>query len=165
MFEEDRLWPKLSDEALRALEPGDQSPLPRSERPSQHWRAHSRAELDQRHNIVQIMAVIVLVRPGDQQMLAGDARRARESLEMEPPLKRSVRQGPPDDRLYRRQVPRLKGAKERMAPDATLRRNQKAEGWKPILIDKVLERHRRRMSVVINVMDAFGVRRIDAERM
>src|ERR1700722_13569129 len=165
MFEKDRPWPDLSDEALRDLEPSDQSALPRSQPPGQHWRAHSYAELDQRHNIVQIMAVIVLVRPGNQQMLAGDARRARKSLEMEPPLQRSVRQRPLDDRLDRRQVPLLKGAKERMAPDATLRRNQKAEGWKPVLIDKVLERHRRRMSVVINVMDAFGVRRIDAERM
>ena len=72
MFEKDWPWPNLSDEALWRLEPGDQSPLPRSRPPSQHWRAHSRAELDQRHNIVQIMAVIVLVRPGNQQMLAGD---------------------------------------------------------------------------------------------
>src|ERR1700722_7511121 len=86
MFEKDRPWPNLSDEALRDLEPGDQSPLPRSQPPGQHWRAHSRAELDQRHNIVQIMAVIVLVGPGDQQMLAGEAGRAREWLEMEPPL-------------------------------------------------------------------------------
>src|ERR1700735_3176252 len=165
MLEKDRPWPNLSDEALRYLEPGDQSPLPRSQPPSQHWRAHSYAELDQRHNIVQIMAVIVLVRPGNQQMLAGDARRARKSLEMEPPLQRSVRQRPLDDRLDRRQVPLLKGAKERMAPDATLRRNQEAEGGEPVLIDEVLKRHRRRMNGVIDVMDALLARRIDAERV
>src|SRR5580692_6000101 len=165
MFEEDRLWPNLADEALRDLEPGDQSPLPRSQPPSQHWRAHSRPELNQRHNIVQIVAVIVLVGSGDQQMLAGDTRRARESLEMEPPLWRSVRQRPLNDRLDRRQVPLLKGAKERMAPDATLRRNQKAKGREPVLIDEMLERHRWRTNGVIYVMDAFGVRRIDAERM
>ena len=52
-----------------------------------------------------------------------------------------------------------------MAPDATLRRNQEAEGREPVLIDEMLERHRRRMNGVIDVMDAFGVRRIDAERM
>src|SRR5580700_6939332 len=137
MFEEDRLWPNLADEALRDLEPGDQSPLPRSQPPSQHWRAHSRAELDQRHNIVQIMAVIVLVGPGDQQMLTGDTRRARESLEMEPALQRSVRLRPLDDRLDRRQVPLPEGAEERMVPDATLRRNQEAEGREPVLIDEV----------------------------
>ena len=111
------------------------------------------------------MAVIVLVRPGDQQMLAGDARRARESLEMEPPLARSVRQRSLDDRLDRRQIPLLKGAKERMAPDETLWRNQKAECRKPVLIDKVLERHCRRIDGVIDVMAALLVRRIDAERM
>ena len=94
MFEKDRPWPDLSDEALRDLEPGDQSPLPGSQPPGQHWRAHSRAEIDQRHDIVQIVAVIVLVRPGDQQMLAGDARRARKPFEMEPALARSVRQRP-----------------------------------------------------------------------
>src|SRR5580704_13233870 len=52
-----------------------------------------------------------------------------------------------------------------MAPDAALRRNQEAKGRKPVLIDEMLERHRRRMNGVIDVMDAFGVRRIDAERM
>ena len=30
MFEKDGPWPNLSDEALGYLEPGDQSPLPRS---------------------------------------------------------------------------------------------------------------------------------------
>src|SRR5580700_7981356 len=165
MFEKDWPWPNLLDEALRDLEPCDQSPLPRSQPPSQHWRAHSRPELNQRHNIVQIVAVIVLVGSGDQQMLAGDTRRARESLEMEPPLWRSVRLRPPNDRLDRRQVPLLKGAKERMAPDAPLRRNQEAEGREPVLIDEMLERHRRRMNGVIDVMDALGVRRVDAEPM
>src|SRR5580704_8879634 len=99
MFEKDWPWPNLADEALRDLEPGDQSPLPRSQPPSQHWRAHPRAELDQRHNIVQIMAVIVLVGPGDHQMLASDTRRACEPLEMEPALQPSVRLRPLDDRL------------------------------------------------------------------
>src|SRR5580692_2267305 len=165
MFEEDRLWPNLADEALRDLEPGDQSPLPRSQPPSQHWRAHSRAELDQRHNIVQIMAVIMLVGSGDQQMLVGDTRRAREPLEMEPALYRTARQRPLDDRLDRRQVPLPKGAKERMAPDSTLWRDEQAERRKPILIDEMLERDRWRIDGVIDVMDALGVRRVDAERM
>jgi hypothetical protein len=52
-----------------------------------------------------------------------------------------------------------------MAPDATLWRNQQAEGRKPVLIDDMLKRHRRRMDGVIDIMDALGVRRIDAERM
>src|SRR5277367_4533980 len=111
------------------------------------------------------MAVIVLVRPRDQQMLAGDTRRAREPLEMEPALYRSVRQRPLDDRLDRRQVPLPKGAKERMAPDSPLRRNEQAEGGKPVLIDEMLKRHRRRMDGMIDVMDALLVPRIDAERM
>src|SRR6202453_5389139 len=80
MFEKAGPWSNLSDEALGYLEPGEQSPLPRSQRPGQHWRAHSRAEVDQRNDVVQIMAVIVLVGPGDQQMLAGATRRARELI-------------------------------------------------------------------------------------
>src|SRR5271163_3866813 len=98
-------------------------------------------------------------------MLAGDTRRAREPLEMEPALYRSVRQRPLDDRLDRRQVPLPKGAKERMAPDSPLRRNEQAEGGKPVVIDEMLKRHRRRMDGMIDVMDALLVRRIDAERM
>ena len=76
VLEKDRSRPDLSDEALRDLKPGDQSSLPWPQSPGLHWRAHSRAEIDQRNDVVQIVAVIVFVRPGDQQMLAGDARRA-----------------------------------------------------------------------------------------
>src|SRR5580704_18531847 len=52
-----------------------------------------------------------------------------------------------------------------MAPDATLWRDQEAEGGEPVLIDEVLKRHRRRMNGVIDVMDALLARRIDAERV
>ncbi len=99
MVEKDRPWPNLSDEALWDLEPGDQSPLPGSKPPGQHWRAYPRAEIDQRYNIMQVVAVIVLVRPGDQQMLASDTRRARKPFQMETALARSVRRRPLDDRL------------------------------------------------------------------
>ena len=111
------------------------------------------------------MAVIVLVGPRDQQMLAGDTRRARKPLEMEPPLERSVRLRPPDDRLDGRQVPLLEGDEERMAPDLAFRRNEQTEGRKPVLIDEMLKRHLRRIDGVIDIMDALLVRRIDAERM
>ena len=52
-----------------------------------------------------------------------------------------------------------------MAPDATLWRNEQAEGRKPVLIDDMLKRHPRRVDDVIDIMNALGVRRIDAERM
>ena len=78
---------------------------------------------------------------------------------------RPVRQRPVDDRLDRRQVSLPIRDEERVAPDPAFRRNEQAERWKPILIDKMLERHRRRMDGVIEVVDAFVVRRIDAERM
>src|SRR5580692_798763 len=165
MVEKDWPWPNLSDEALWRLKPGDQSSLPWPQTPGQHWRAHPRAEIDQRHNIVQIMAVIVLVGPRYQQMFAGDMRRGREPFKMEPAFYRTVRQRPLDDRLDRRQVPLPKGAKERMAPDSTLWRDEQAERRKPILIDEMLERDRWRIDGVIDVMDALGVRRVDAERM
>src|SRR5580698_4582378 len=104
MFEKDRPRSDLADKALRDFQPSDQSPLPRSQPPGQHGRAHPRAEIDQRHDVMQIVAVIVLVRSGDQQMLAGDARRASEPFKMEASLGRPVRQRRVDDRLDRRQV-------------------------------------------------------------
>jgi hypothetical protein len=52
-----------------------------------------------------------------------------------------------------------------MAPDLTFGRNEQAEGRKPVLIDEMLERHRRRIDGVIDIMDALLIRRIDAERM
>ena len=84
---------------------------------------------------------------------------------MEPALARSVRQRSVGDRLDRRQVPLLKRTQEGMAPNSTLWRNEETECWKPILIDEMLKRHRRRMHGVIEIVDALRVRRIDAERM
>ena len=52
-----------------------------------------------------------------------------------------------------------------MAPDIALGRNEETKGRKPVLIDEMFKRHRRRMDGVIDVMDALLVRRIDAERM
>ena len=98
-------------------------------------------------------------------MLARDTRRAREPFEMQPALMRPVRQRPVDDRLDRRQVSLPKRDQERVAPDSALRRNEQAERRKPILVDEMLEHHRRRMDGVIEIVDALGVRRIDAERM
>src|SRR3984957_8275356 len=111
------------------------------------------------------MAVIVLVRARDQQMLAGDTRRAREPLEMEQALMRPVRQRPVDDRLDRRQVSLPIGDQEGVAPDSSLWRNEQAERRKPILVDEMLEHHRWRMDGVIEIVDAFSVRRNDAERV
>ena len=62
MFDKDRSRPDLPDEVLRDLEPGDQRTLPGLQGPRQHRSAHSRAEINERHDIVQIVAVIVLVR-------------------------------------------------------------------------------------------------------
>src|SRR5580692_669886 len=56
VFEKDWPWPNLSDEALWRLKPGNQSSLPWPQSPGQHWRAHPRAEIDQRNDVVQIMA-------------------------------------------------------------------------------------------------------------
>ena len=165
MFEKDRPRPYLADKAVRDLEPGDQRPLPRLQAPGQHRNAHSRAEVDQRHDIVQVVAVIVLVRARDQQMLAGDTRRVRELFEMQPALVRAVRQRPVDDRLDRRQVSFPIGDQERVAPHPALRRNEQAERRKPILIDEMLEHHRRRLDGVIEIVDALGVRGNDAQRV
>ena len=165
MFEKDGPRPDLSDEALRDLKPGDQSPLPWPQSPGQHWSAHSRAEIDQRNDVVQIVAVIVFVRPGDQQMLAGDARRALKPFEMEPALARPVRQRPVGDRLDRRQVPLPKRTQEGVAPNSTLWRNEETECRKPILIDEMLKRHRRRMDGVVEIVNVLRARRIYAERM
>ncbi len=165
MVEKDRPWPNLSNKSLRDLEPGDQRPLPRSKRPGQHRRADPRAEIDQRHDVMKVMAVIVLVRSCDQQMFASDSRRAREPFGMQPALARSVRRRPLDDRLDRRQVAFPIGDDERVAPDAALGRNEEAKGRKPILLDDMIKRHRRRMDGMIEIVGAFRVGRIDAERM
>ncbi len=98
-------------------------------------------------------------------MLAGDTRRAGEPFEMEPALMRAVRQRPVDDRLDRRQVTLPIGDQERVAPHAAFWRNEQAERRKPVLIDEMLERHRRRMDGVIEIVDALGVGRNDAERV
>ena len=100
---------------------------------------------------MQIVAVIVLVRTGDQQMLAGDARRARA-------VRWSRRPRVPSGRLPKRDD-------ERVAPDSALWRNEQAERRKPVLIDEMLEHHRRRLDGMIDIMDALVVGRIDAERM
>ncbi len=98
-------------------------------------------------------------------MLASDARRAREPLQMEPALARSVRRRPLGDRLDRRQVSLPVGNDEGVAPDIALGRNEETKGRKPELIDEMLKRHRRRLHGVIDVVDALRVRRIDAQRM
>ena len=51
----------------------------------------------------------------------------------------------------------LVGTEERMAPDAALRRNEKAKRRKPVLVDEMFERHRRRMDIVIEIVDALRV--------
>ena len=104
-----------------------------------------RGEIDQRHDVVQIVAVIVLVRPGDEQMLASDTRRALEPFEMQPGLAGPVRHRVVDDRLDRRQIAFSKRHEKRVTPDPALRRNEHAERRKPVLIEEMLERHRRRM--------------------
>ena len=88
-----------------------------------------------------------------------------EPLPVEPVLSRSVGQRAVDDRLDRRQEAILKGPQERMAPNLPFRRNEEAEGRKPVLIDEMLERHRRRIDGMIDIVDALSRRRIHAERM
>ena len=166
MFEKDGPRPDLADESLRDAEPRDQSPLPWPQSPGQHRNAHFRAEIDQRNDVVQIVAIVVLVRTGDEQMLARDARRALEAFEMQPKLAGPVRQRVVDDRLDRRQVPFPKRHEERVAPDPALRRNEHAKRRKPVLIGEMLQHHRRRVDGVIDIVEALGVvPRIDAERM
>ena len=46
-----------------------------------------------------------------------------------------------------------------------LRRNEQAERRKPILIDEMLEHHRRRLDGVIEIVDALGVHGNDAQRV
>ncbi len=84
---------------------------------------------------------------------------------MQPALARPVRRRPLDDRLDRRQVPIPKRDDERVAPDTALGRNEETERRKPVLIDEMLERHRWRLDIVIDIVDALRIRRIDAERM
>ncbi len=84
---------------------------------------------------------------------------------MQPALVRPVRQRPVDDRLDRRQVPLPIWEQARVAPDSALWRDEQAERRKPVLIDQMLERHRRRMDSVIEIVDALGVGRNDAERV
>ncbi len=98
-------------------------------------------------------------------MLAGDTRRPREPFEMQPALMCPVRRRPVDDRLDRRQVSLPIGDQEGVAPDAAFWRNEQAERRKPVLIDEMFEHHRRRVDGVIQIMDALGVRRHDAERV
>ena len=89
-----------------------------------------------------------------------------EPFEMQPELAGPVRQRVVDDRLDRREVPFAKRNEERVAPDPPLRRNQNAERRKPVLIDEMLERHRRRVGRVRDIMATLAVvPRIDAERM
>jgi hypothetical protein len=52
-----------------------------------------------------------------------------------------------------------------VAPDSALWRNEQAERRKPVLIDEMLEHHRRRMDGMVDIVDALGVRRNDAERV
>ncbi len=52
-----------------------------------------------------------------------------------------------------------------MAPDETLFRDQEPERGMPVLIDEMLQRHRRRADGMVDIMHALGRRRIDAERM
>ena len=165
MFEKDRPRLDLADEPRGRVESGDHRALPRPQRPAQHGDAHRRAEMDQRRDVKQVMAEIMLVRPGDHEVLAGDDGRPREPLRVEPVLLRAVGRRAVDDRLDRGQEAVLKRPQERMAPDPPLRRNHEAEGRKPILVDKVLERHRRSVDDMVDVVDAFGRRRVQAERM
>ncbi len=76
-----------------------------------------------------------------------------------------VRRRPVDDRLDRRQEILPERAEEGVAPDLTLLRDQEPERRKPVLIDEMLERHRRGVDDMVDVVHRFGRRRIDAERM
>ena len=76
-----------------------------------------------------------------------------------------VRRRPVDDRLDRRQEILPERAEERVAPDLTLLRDQEPERRKPVLIDEMLERHRRGVDDMVDVMHPLGHGRIDAERM
>src|SRR6202000_571050 len=94
-----------------------------------------------------------------------DTGSARESFAMEPALASPVRQRPVDDRLHRQQISLPKGDQERGAPDSAPWRNEQAERRKPVLIDEMLEHHRRRMHGMIEIVDPLRVRRNDAERV
>ena len=52
-----------------------------------------------------------------------------------------------------------------MAPDEALLRDQQPELGKPVLLDEMLERQRRRVDRMIDVVHRLGRRRIDGERM
>ena len=166
MFEKDRPWPDLADEALRDFEPGDQSPLPRpqasrsaSARPfSRRDRSAARYRADSGRNCACPSPTISRCSPAIRGARASRSRWSRRSRV--PSASR-----PLDDRLDRREIPLPIGDEERVAPDTALGRNEQAERRKPILIDEMLERHRRRMDVVIEIVHALRVRRIDAERM
>ena len=148
------------------LEPGDQSPLPRPQasrsalaRPfSRRDRSAARYRADNGRNCACPSPAISKCSPAIRGARASRSRCSRRSRVPSGSGRSTI--ALIDDRY-----PSRKGTEERMAPDAALRRNEKAERRKPILIDEMLERHRRRMDGVIDVVDALGVRRIDAERM
>ncbi len=165
MFEEYRARLDFPDQPRRDIKPGDERALPRLQCPGQHWRAHACAQVNERNDVQHVMAEIRLVRIGDQQMLPGQCWNAAEPLPVEPVLSRSIGRGAVDDRLDRRQEAILKGPQERMAPNQPFRRNEEAESRKPVLIDEMLERHRRRVDGMIEIVDALGRRRIHALRM
>ena len=99
-------------------------------------------------------------------MLAGDTWRAREPFEMKSALDAfPSASGRSTIALIDDKYPSRKGTRNEWRQTSALRRNEQTEGRKPVLIDEMLERHRRRMDGVIDVMDALLVRRIDAERM
>ncbi len=94
VFEQDRPRPNLADEAFGDVEPGDQRALPGFQGPGQHRRAHFRAEMDERDDVEQVVAVVRLLGIRDQQMLAVDNRSAGKPFREEERLPGSVRPRP-----------------------------------------------------------------------
>ena len=86
----------------RHVEPVDQAALPGLWRPGQHRGAKGRAEVDQRRDVEQVMAIVGLLGIGDEEPRLGDPRRVREPVREEQRLARPVRPGALDDLLDRR---------------------------------------------------------------
>ena len=80
MFEKYRLRLDFPDQTRRNVEPGDERALPWPKRPGQHRHAHLDAEMDQRNDVEQVMAIVRLIGAGEEQMFAGYSGNAPESL-------------------------------------------------------------------------------------
>ena len=165
MLEKHRLRLDLPDQPWRNVHPGDNRALPWPQRPGQHRHAHLDAEVNQGNDVQQVVAVVRLVRAGEEKIFARYSRNPRQPVLVEQMLFASVGQRPVNDRLDPRQEAVLKRPQVRMAPNLSLLRDQQAEVGEPVLVGEVLQHHRRRVDCMIDIVDPLVLGRIHTKRM